>query len=345
MDPDSPPAPSPIEGSLLILSGLPLRAFPLPPGKVILGRAPEADFRLDHCEVSRRHCEVDQAGGAFWLTDLGSKWGTKVGPISVKERTALHPGDVLTLGGVQLLYSAGPIPTPAELQQRAGAAATTSSAPASILFRGAPAISIPLDEDDSTTLGRDPGSSIVLNSPVVSRHHAVITRGDEGYRIADLKSSAGSLANGHRFDEHPLVIGDRLQLGPFHFVFDGSAIHSIGAASGGSIRARDICRSINGRTLLKDISLDVAPGRFVGVIGPSGAGKSSLLSVLVGAAAPDSGEVVVDGVPVSAGGGASHWGFVPQAENVHAELTVSDALDFAARLRFPKSTPRSSCAN
>jgi hypothetical protein len=42
---------------------------------------------------------------------------------------------------------------------------------------------------------------------------------------------------------------------------------------------------------------------------------------------------------VSTGGGANRWGFVPQAEIVHAELTISRALDFAARLRFPRRTP------
>lgn len=307
-------------------------------GRFIVGRAPESDFRLDHCEVSRRHCELECDGAKFWIADLGSQWGTRVGPIAITTRTELKPGDILTLGGVQLLFDEGSIPTPDELQRRAGAAATTSGTNAPILFRGAPALVIPLGEN--TTLGRDPGSNVVLNSPAVSRHHAIITAEEDGYQIADLQSSAGSFVNGRRFDQHPLIIGDRLQLGPFYFLFDGAALHSVNAVSGGSIHAREIRRVINQRTLLDDISLDVAPSRFVGVIGPSGAGKSSLLSILVGLSAPTSGDVIVDGVPVSASHGANHWGFVPQAEIVHADLTVSQALDFAARLRFPKDTPK-----
>jgi ABC-type multidrug transport system ATPase subunit/pSer/pThr/pTyr-binding forkhead associated (FHA) protein len=330
---DSPAKPAP--RYLCILSGLAPRAFPLAAGRHVLGRAPEADFRLDHFEVSRRHCQVECDEASVWIEDLGSQWGTRVGPVAISKRVALKPGDVLTLGGVRLLFDAGEIPTPEELQRKS--AAVVSPAAPAVLFHGKPAQSIFLAA--RTTLGRDPASDVILNSPAVSRHHAVVTRGPEGFSIEDLQSSAGSFVNGHRFDRHPLVIGDRLQLGPCYFHFDGLALHSVDAVAGGSIHARDVCQAANNRNLLHGISLDVAPSRFVGVIGPSGAGKSSLLSILAGLANPTAGSVTVDGVPVSAGGGANHWGFVPQAEIVHAELTVSQALDFAARLRFPRATP------
>ena len=318
-------------GYLAVVSGVAPCVFPLEPGRFVLGRAKEADFRVDHFEVSRRHCEIEWDGATCWITDLGSQWGTRLGSSPIAGRTALKPGDTVTLGVVRLLFDCGAVPTPAELQRRAPSSDTA------VLFRGAATRSIPLGAN--TTAGRDPASDVVLNSPAVSRHHAVIRQGHEGFRVVDLQSSAGSFVNGRRFDEHPLVIGDRLQLGPFYFLFDGLALHSVSPVSGGSIHARDIRRVSNGRVLLDDISLDVAPARFVGVIGPSGAGKSSLLSILAGLAAPTAGKVTVDGVPVATGGGANHWGFVPQAEIVHAELTVSQALDFAARLRFPRKTP------
>ena len=320
---------------LAVLAGLPPCAFAVKPGRFVLGRAPEADFRIDHCEVSRRHCEVECDGATCWVTDLQSQWGTRVGPVLINARTELKAGDLLTLGGVQVLFESGPVPGAEELQRRADALA--AAAPAAILFHGVATDSIPLAEGIS--IGREHISDVVLNSPAVSRHHAVVHQTPEGFCIADLHSSSGSFANGRRFDEHLLVIGDRLQFGPFFFLFDGRALRSVNPVSGGSIHARDIRRVANGRTLLEGISLDVSPARFVGVIGPSGAGKSSLLSILAGLGAPTSGEVIVDGVPVAPGGGANHWGFVPQAEIVHAELTVSQALDFAARLRFSRRTP------
>jgi putative ABC transport system ATP-binding protein len=53
-----------------------------------------------------------------------------------------------------------------------------------------------------------------------------------------------------------------------------------------------------GVTVLKDISLQVQPGEFVGVVGPSGSGKSTLLNMITGIDRPTSGEVYVSGEAV-----------------------------------------------
>ncbi len=51
-------------------------------------------------------------------------------------------------------------------------------------------------------------------------------------------------------------------------------------------------------TVLKDITLQVQPGEFVGVVGPSGSGKSTLLNMITGIDRPTSGEVFVGGETV-----------------------------------------------
>jgi ABC-type multidrug transport system fused ATPase/permease subunit len=49
------------------------------------------------------------------------------------------------------------------------------------------------------------------------------------------------------------------------------------------------------RTALDRVSLTVTRGEFIGICGPTGGGKSTLLDVIIGLLAPDSGAVLVDG--------------------------------------------------
>ena len=50
---------------------------------------------------------------------------------------------------------------------------------------------------------------------------------------------------------------------------------------------------------LESANLELYPGEVLGVIGDNGAGKSTLIKVLCGAVIPDSGEILLDGKPVT----------------------------------------------
>ncbi|WP_458364031.1 thiol reductant ABC exporter subunit CydC [Amycolatopsis heterodermiae] len=50
---------------------------------------------------------------------------------------------------------------------------------------------------------------------------------------------------------------------------------------------------------LRDVDLDLAPGKRVGILGPSGAGKTTLLRLLLGLETPTSGRVTLDGHPLA----------------------------------------------
>jgi ATPase subunit of ABC transporter with duplicated ATPase domains len=77
---------------------------------------------------------------------------------------------------------------------------------------------------------------------------------------------------------------------PFPVPFDQEVVRMRG-----SIVAREITKSYGVETILDRVTLPVPPGARVGVLGPNGIGKSTLLRVLAGVEAPDSGSVVCDG--------------------------------------------------
>ncbi|GAA3824992.1 ABC transporter ATP-binding protein [Streptomyces chiangmaiensis] len=67
----------------------------------------------------------------------------------------------------------------------------------------------------------------------------------------------------------------------------------------GSIDAKCVTKSYNGRIALDSISFRVEPGQFYAVVGPSGCGKTTLLKIVHGLVRASSGEVHVNGLPVA----------------------------------------------
>jgi iron complex transport system ATP-binding protein len=53
-----------------------------------------------------------------------------------------------------------------------------------------------------------------------------------------------------------------------------------------------------GRAAVRNVSIDVGPGTFVGVLGPNGSGKTTLLKLLGRLLNPDEGTVILDGKPI-----------------------------------------------
>ena len=64
------------------------------------------------------------------------------------------------------------------------------------------------------------------------------------------------------------------------------------------IEVRDLVKTFDGFAALRGATLTVPKGAVYGLVGPNGAGKSTLLRHITGVFRQDSGEVVVNGVPV-----------------------------------------------
>jgi hypothetical protein len=69
------------------------------------------------------------------------------------------------------------------------------------------------------TVGRGQESSIFLDDVTVSRKHAEIVHGENGYRIRDVGSLNGTYVNRVRVDAVDLRNGDEIQVGKYRFRF------------------------------------------------------------------------------------------------------------------------------
>src|SRR5438132_2430281 len=83
--------------------------------------------------------------------------------------------------------------------------------------------------------------------------------------------------------------------------------------------------------VLENVNADVARGEFVCIVGPSGCGKSTLLNIVAGFLEATSGEILVEGVPVTRPDPRRI--FVFQENGVFPWLTVRENISFGLRGR------------
>ncbi|HET9987244.1 MAG TPA: FHA domain-containing protein, partial [Kofleriaceae bacterium] len=72
-------------------------------GEIVIGRAPEAELRIVHSSVSRRHATIRCDGGVLHVADLGSHNGTRVNGDPVTASQLVASGDVIAVGDVTLV--------------------------------------------------------------------------------------------------------------------------------------------------------------------------------------------------------------------------------------------------
>jgi ABC-type multidrug transport system ATPase subunit len=212
-----------------------------------------------------------------------------------------------------------------------------------ILRPGRPAEAPP----GSIKIGRNTDNDIVIPDVLASRHHATLVPTPGGTEIRDNRSINGTFVNGSRVETAVLHEGDTVTIGNVDLVFrDGTLVRrteTAAATSTGGLDVHGVTWTIEGdKTLLDNISLTARPGTLTAVIGPSGAGKSTFARLVAGYTNPTTGTVAFEGHDIHAEYASlrSRIGMVPQDDVVHGQLTVNQALMYAAELRLPPDTSK-----
>ena len=92
-----------------------------------------------------------------------------------------------------------------------------------------------------------------------------------------------------------------------------------------------LTRAFGSHLAIADVSLQVADGELVTIVGPSGCGKSTLLRCLAGLLPPTSGQVVLDGVPVTRVPDRLAVVFQDYSRSLYPWLTVADNVALPLR--------------
>jgi branched-chain amino acid transport system ATP-binding protein len=108
------------------------------------------------------------------------------------------------------------------------------------------------------------------------------------------------------------------------------------------LSARQITAGYGAVPVIRDVSVDAAPGEVTLVIGPNGAGKSTLIKAIIGELPLMSGEVLLAGADISRLSedqrAARGLGYVPQSRDVFGSLTVTENLQMGGYRLAPDVT-------
>jgi ABC-type multidrug transport system ATPase subunit len=315
---------------------------------VVVGRDVRADVRLPHPAVSRVHVLLRYHDGRWVAIDNESRNGIflseqRVYSVDIRSGQILHIGDP---EGPWLTFELGPPrrdDPPATRMRREADRGTDILDTATTVLPAQQAASG--NEPSTTRIGRVFGNDVVIPDVLASGHHATLVTTPEGVRIQDAGSANGTFVNGQRVNNSALKPHDIVTIGNVDFVFEnGNLVRRIELADKtGGLDVCDISLTIEGnRALLDRVSFSAKPATLTAVIGPSGSGKTSLLKVMAGGTRPDSGAVLFEGHDVHAEYASmrTRIGMVPQDDVVHRQLTINQALGYAAELRMPPDTTK-----
>ena len=97
------------------------------------------------------------------------------------------------------------------------------------------------------------------------------------------------------------------------------------------LSVENICKSFGSKQILKDISFTVKGGEALGYLGRNGAGKTTTIRILTDIFRADSGNVLLDGVPLDRG--KTRMGYLPEERGLYPKVKVGEQMMYIGELR------------
>ncbi len=98
------------------------------------------------------------------------------------------------------------------------------------------------------------------------------------------------------------------------------------------IQANHITKKFTNHVALNDVSISIPEGSIYGLLGPNGAGKTTLIRIINHITAPDSGEVLFNGHPLTADD-IVNIGYLPEERGLYKKMKVGEQAVFFAKLK------------
>jgi ABC-type multidrug transport system ATPase subunit len=189
-------------------------------------------------------------------------------------------------------------------------------------------------------LGRSRDNEVTVGDLLASRHHAELHISLGGVELVDLASANGTFVNGHRVSRAQIMQRDVIAIGHHLFQLEGSSLVEYVDSGDVAFEVQDLAVFAGAKQLMHDVTFRLPARSLLGVVGPSGAGKSTLLNALTGFRPADRGAVRYAGRDLYGEYDElrRRIGYVPQADPLHDQLTVREALLYGSELRFPADT-------
>jgi nitrate ABC transporter ATP-binding subunit len=99
------------------------------------------------------------------------------------------------------------------------------------------------------------------------------------------------------------------------------------------LELKNVSKSFNGASVLKDVNLNIEKGEFIAIVGYSGAGKTTLISLISGLLRPDSGTMTLNDLEITEPG--PDRGIVFQNYSLLPWLSVYENIQLAVDQVFP----------